>query len=350
MARPLKVTIKETVKELEKRLSKSITAREKERIMMLYLLKIRRVSSRKELAKLLVRDESTITRWLQSYRSGGLKKLLEVKQAPGKPSKISGEILSGLQARLKEQIGFRSYGEIQNWLKEKYEVLANYKTVHKIVRYKLGAKLKVPRPYSINKDINAQDNFKKNLKSALKVLYKLFGKGQNCLYFCQDETRLGLQTIKGKMLTLKGVKPLGCVQWQRENFYLYGAVEIRSGNSYFYEFSHLDSQCFQLFVNQLSQNFPDTVNFLQLDNASFHKNVDFPENIIPIFQPPYSPELNPIERFWEYFKRELSWENCKNLKELQLRVSEILLKIDQVAISSLTGWNYLISAILEATS
>ena len=114
MARPLKVTIKETVKELEKRLSKSITAREKERIMMLYLLKIRRVSSRKELAKLLVRDESTITRWLQSYRSGGLKKLLEVKQAHGKPSKISGEILSGLQARLKEQIGFRSYGEIQN--------------------------------------------------------------------------------------------------------------------------------------------------------------------------------------------------------------------------------------------
>jgi transposase len=152
------------------------------------------------------------------------------------------------------------------------------------------------------------------------------------------------------MLTLKGVKPLGCVQWQRENFYLYGAVEIRTGDSYFYEFSHLDSQCFQLFVNQLSQNFPDTVNFLQLDNASFPKNVDFPENIIPIFQPPDSPELNPIERFWEYFKRELSWENCKNLKELQLRVSEILLKIDQVAISSLTGWNHLISAILEATS
>lgn len=151
------------------------------------------------------------------------------------------------------------------------------------------------------------------------------------------------------MLTLKGVKPLGVVQWKRENFYLYGAIEVRTGKSYFYEFSHLDSKCFQLFVNQLSQNFPETVNFLQLDNASFHKTIDFPENIIPIFQPHYSPELNPIERFWEYFKRELSWKNCQNLKELQAKISDILLNIDPVAFASLTGWDYLIDAILGAT-
>ncbi|MBW4610012.1 MAG: transposase [Hassallia sp. WJT32-NPBG1] len=30
-----------------------------------------------------------------------------------------------------------------------------------------------------------------------------------------------------------------------------------------------------------------------------------PENIIPIFQPPHSPELNPIERFWEFIKSKL---------------------------------------------
>ncbi len=99
---------------------------------MIYWGKISLVSTRSELAKLLGRHESTITRWLTLYRVGGLKKLLEVKNAPGKTSKISGETLTGLQARLSEPIGFKSYGEIKNWLIEKYQVQLAYKTVHKI--------------------------------------------------------------------------------------------------------------------------------------------------------------------------------------------------------------------------
>jgi len=184
----------------------------------------------------------------------------------------------------------------------------------------------------------------------LKVLYELFGKGEKICYFCQDETRLGLKTIPGKRITVKGVKPLGCTQWPRKKFYLYGAIEVQTGESYFYEFSHLDSQCFQRFINQLSEEFSDSINFLQLDNGSFHKNVDYPENIIPIFQPPHSPELNPIERFWQKLKRELQWENCQNLQQLQQKVSEILLKIDKLTLASLTKWDYLIEAILSATS
>ena len=132
MARPLKVKINETVSELEKRLSNSITARERERIQMIYWLKTNQVLTRPELVNLLGRHESTITRWLTLYRIGGLKKLLEVKNAPGKTSKISGETLTGLQARLSEPIGFKSYGEIKNWLIEKYQVQLAYKTVHKI--------------------------------------------------------------------------------------------------------------------------------------------------------------------------------------------------------------------------
>lgn len=142
-----------TVSELEKRLSKSITATEREGIQMIYWLKTSLLSTRPELAKLLGRHESTITRWLALYRVGGLEKLLKVKKAPGKASKISGEILADLQARLSEPMGFKSYGEIKNWLIEKYQVQLAYKTVHKIVRYKLRAKPKTPRPYSINKDV-----------------------------------------------------------------------------------------------------------------------------------------------------------------------------------------------------
>ncbi len=115
-------------------------------------------------------------------------------------------------------------------------------------------------------------------------------------YLCQDETRLGLKTIAGRLITAAGVKPLGLSQWQRENFYLYGVVEPLSGYSFFYEFSHLDGDCFQRFLELLSVQLGDDVAVIQFDQGSFHrvKALDCPENIIPIFQPPHSPELRNL--------------------------------------------------------
>lgn len=112
---------------------------------------------------------------------------------------------------------------------------------------------------------------------------------------CQDETRLGLKTISGRLITAKGIKPLGLNQWQRDNFYLYGVVEPESGYSFFYEFSHLDGDCFQRFLDLLAVELGDDVAVMQMDQGSFHRTLalDYPENIIPIFQPSHCPELNP---------------------------------------------------------
>lgn len=179
---------------------------------------------------------------------------------------------------------------------------------------------------------------------------EFFGKGMKVRYFCQDETRLGLKTITGRKITLKGVKPLGQIQWKRENFYLYGIIEPLAGESYFYEFSHLDGLCFQEFINQVSSKFSETLNFVQVDNASCHHSIDWPENIIPIFQPAYSPELNPIERFWEDLKSKLMWENFSNLNELREKIGNLLQDISKEVIISLVGWQYITEAILSATS
>ena len=50
------------------------------------------------------------------------------------------------------------------------------------------------------------------------------GTGQPIRYWCQDESRLGLKTLTGKIITLKGIKPQGITGWARDNFYLYGLV------------------------------------------------------------------------------------------------------------------------------
>lgn len=188
------------------------------------------------------------------------------------------------------------------------------------------------------------------MKPAIQVLAEYFANGLPVRYFCQDETRLGLKTLTGKKITLKGIKPIGSVQWKRENFYLYGVVEPLTGESYFYEFSHLDTRCFQVFINQISQFFGESINFIQLDNASFHHSIDWPENIIPIFQPAYSPELNPIERFWEYLKAQLRWKNFSSLKKLRQEICVFLQEISTQAVASLIGWEYITDAVLSATS
>jgi hypothetical protein len=55
-------------------------------------------------------------------------------------------------------------------------------------------------------------------------------------YLCQDETRLGLKTQSGKVITAKGVKPKVAVQWGRENFWMYGAIAPLSGEHFWHEF------------------------------------------------------------------------------------------------------------------
>jgi hypothetical protein len=169
---------------------------------------------------------------------------------------------------------------------------------------------------------------------------------------CQDETRLGLKTIPGRLITLLGIKPIGKSQWKRDNFYLYGVVEPLSGYSFFYEFSHLEGNCFQRFLNLVSIDLGDEVAVIQFDQGSFHrlKSLDWPENIIPIFQPPHSPELNPIERVWEWLKSQLQWGNCVSLDQLRHKLSELLAAITPERIISLTSYGFILEALFSAAS
>jgi transposase len=54
-----------------------------------------------------------------------------------------------------------SYGKICQWLEEKLGVDAKYKTVHKLVFYRLKASPKVPRTQSINQSEMRLEDFKK---------------------------------------------------------------------------------------------------------------------------------------------------------------------------------------------
>ena len=70
--------------------------------------------------------------------------------------------IAALTQELKTGKGFSSYGAIVEWLKKEHGLDVKYGTVYALVRYQLGAKLKVPRPQSYKQDQKLVSEFKKN--------------------------------------------------------------------------------------------------------------------------------------------------------------------------------------------
>lgn len=73
------------------------------------------------------------------------------------------------------------------------------------------------------------------------VAVSMLNLGGKVRFFGKHETRLKLKTLGGRKITAKGVKPKGQVQWQFKATYFYGIVEPKTGESFFYEFTHLNT-------------------------------------------------------------------------------------------------------------
>ena len=139
--------ISEPAQQLERLARKKRDAQVQRRYHMLYLLKTGEAKSRSAAARHLGVHRNTIASWLDLYEEGGLQKLQEIGEPgpePGQQS-IPSSVMEALKDRLAEPEGFGSYKDIQQWLAEEQDLELCYSTVHGIVRYELGAKLKSPR-------------------------------------------------------------------------------------------------------------------------------------------------------------------------------------------------------------
>lgn len=162
------------------------------------------------------------------------------------------------------------------------------------------------------------------------------------VYF-EDESRLGMMTTQRRRITRKGVKPLGLKQYQHQSFWLYGAVEPKTGDSFFLELPSADTQGFQYFLDTFSQHHPNELVILFLDRATFHRAQDLhpPENVTLVPLPPHCPELNPMERVWEDVKDQIAWELFRDLSHLSDRTCTIIQAFTKDTLQSLTYYPYI---------
>jgi putative transposase len=153
MSGVIKINITQTAQQLKILLAKQTTARGKERILALYLLKINKAETLKDLAIVLGRDTATLYRWLHQYKTNGLEGMLAVKRGQGRKPAIPQAVMDQLRQKLENPDQFRSYGAVKNWLKEECGIDASYKVVHEAVRYKLKVKLKSSKPRNGQKNL-----------------------------------------------------------------------------------------------------------------------------------------------------------------------------------------------------
>ena len=128
------------------------------------------------------------------------------------------------------------------------------------------------------------------------------------------------------MLTAKGIKPVAPFLHRFDNLYLFGAFSPITGCSQLLEMPHCNANTFQHFLDHIAEQNPTEFKILLLDNGAFHhaKKLNIPTNIALLFLPPYSPELNPAEKMWRYFKDRVSMIAYNTIDRLQDQLCSII--------------------------
>lgn len=157
-------------------------------------------------------------------------------------------------------------------------------------------------------------------------------KWEAALFLVQDEARFGRISPAYRCWAPKGVRPCVPVQHIRQYLSVFAAVAPESGEMVSLVFPSSDTDMMSLFLKEVSSQFPQKQIVMQVDSASWHrsKNLSIPENIALLFQPPYSPELNPTEHIWEEL-REKYFHNrlFSSLHDLQEHLCDALCELSE---------------------
>ena len=103
-------------------------------------------------------------------------------------------------------------------------------------------------------------------------------------------------------------------------------------------FTTVDTEIVNIFLDMISGHVAENVHvILVLDNAGYHvsKTLQIPKNVTFLNLPPYSPQLNPIERVWSYIRSHylgnLIYESVDHILEVGCEV-----------------WNYLTESLVKS--
>lgn len=255
--------------------------------------------SRQEVSKALSCNNNTITQWVKQWNEEGIDGLRSVKK-PGRPRKLSEEhVVQIKEFLLKPELADEAHWTIvklHGYLKKNLTEQMSYPTLCRYV-HRLGFSQIVPRPWPEKQDQEEREKFTKNLKEILSD-------PDNQVWYC-DETGVVGDPRPRHRWSITGSHPRVPFTGAHIRQSILGAVQPDSGEIESLVVPGVDGDVFQVFLNVFAKATCDCDKhiFMVLDNASWHKSTKLNwHNITPVFLPPYSPDLNPIERLWANVK------------------------------------------------
>ena len=134
----------------------------------------------------------------------------------------------------------------------------------------------------------------------------MFLQKPNRLLFYFDEGRFGLQSTLTGIWAKKGVPLLVKVKQGYTSFYTYSAVSPHTGESFSLFLPEVNTDMMNVYLRELSQEFSDKEIMIVMDQAGWHrsKHLEIPDRIRIEYLSPYSPELNPVEKLWQWLRQE----------------------------------------------
>ena len=166
----------------------------------------------------------------------------------------------------------------------------------------------------------------------------------NLKIFFFDEARFGLHTSTSRCWGMKG-KPLKVkVKQCYDNFYVYSSVSPVNGESFTLFLPYVNTEVMNIYLAELKAEYPSDEMIIIMDQAGWHKSKDLiiPDGIELVFLPPYSPELNPVERLWKFLKTNVLHNIAHtSINSLQDKLIAFMRDIDEIRMRKLCTCSYL---------
>jgi len=276
-----------------------------------------------EIADNLNRSRATIQTWFDNYRDKGIEGLYPSKSPRGFASALQGRARKELMVKLSKG-SFRRAEDAQQWLERRHGIKFSLGHTRHLLG-KLEARLKVVRPRHPNSSEKKREEFRTQL--ARKMFHALKSRHGSCTQWKRrklriwiaDEARFGLQPNLKRAWASRAIRIHKSSRIRYQWRYFWGAVEVDgTGSEYLYT-EGANTEFSVKFLEQISRNDPSSEHVVIWDGAGFHpdhKHEGFPSNVTVLRQPPYSPELNCVEKLWDQLRDGLCNRNWNGIDQL----------------------------------
>ena len=173
------------------------------------------------------------------------------------------------------------------------------------------------------------------------------------LFGVQDEGRFGRINSPRKSWCLPKDRPQVAKQVVRQSVVADTFVCPEKAKATSLILPYANTEMMNLFLEQVAKDFKESKIIMQVDQARWHQSKDLkiPENIVLIEQPPYSPELHPVEQIEaevrEKFLDNQLFETLEDLKEQRAHGLKEIAEYGK-RLTSLTNFPHLRNIIQKA--